>query len=138
MFRFVVSRPHLAAALIAAAVMSLITDHAAIAASKKMYVPAQRAAIRAALPAPTGLAASHSMSMEGGKMCFADHWHYGSSDSQPNIKMAQMDAAKSWASFVDFEYGNTWANFAKSSAREFKCQQGSSGFTCDVSARPCR
>jgi hypothetical protein len=126
------------AAIAAAVLMSFITDQAAEAAPKKFPVPAKRAAQQIALPAPTGLAASHSMSIENGRMCFADHYHYGSSDSQPTVRMAQMAAAKSWADFVDFEYGSTWTNFAKSASREFKCNQNSTGFTCDVSARPCR
>lgn len=129
MFRFVVSRPLVAAAVAAAVMMSALTDHSAIAAPKK---------VMAKFAPPVGLAASHTMSIENGRMCFADHYHYGSSDSMPNARAAQMEAAKSWAAFVDFEYGNSWANFAKSTAREFKCSQTTSGYSCDLSARPCR
>ena len=86
----------------------------------------------------SGLAASHDMRREGGRLCFADHFHYGSSAGQSSRKSAQVAAVGSWASFVDFEYGPTWANFSKSSSKDVKCSTSPSGWGCEINARPCR
>jgi hypothetical protein len=86
----------------------------------------------------TGFADIHSHRREGGRMCFDDHWHYGGSTAQPNKKMAMAEAIKSWVGFVDLEYGSTWANYQKSAGRKVKCEQGASGWSCDIEARPCR
>lgn len=91
-----------------------------------------------AMPAITGLAAMHDMRNEGGRLCFSDHYHYGSSNGKPNVKAAQAAAIRSWADFVIFEYDPSWANFGKSSSKDVKCSQGSGGWSCDVSSRPCR
>jgi hypothetical protein len=92
-----------------------------------------------AIAAPVdGLAASHDMRREGGRLCFSDHFHYGSSAGLPSQQAAQVAAAKSWSSFVDFEYGSTWANYGKASSKEMKCSQGGGSWGCDLGARPCR
>ncbi len=88
--------------------------------------------------AVTGLAATHDMRREGGRLCFADHFHYGSSAGKPTVASAQAAAASSWSSFVDFEYGSAWASYARASAKDMKCSQSSIGWACDTSARPCR
>lgn len=86
----------------------------------------------------TGLADIHSKRRESGRICFDDHWHYGGSNGQPNKKAAMIEAIKSWASFVDLEYGSTWANYQKSAGKKVKCEQGASGWSCDIESRPCR
>ncbi|PPC82432.1 MAG: hypothetical protein CTY31_13010 [Hyphomicrobium sp.] len=95
----------------------------------------------AALAAPkvaiTGLAASHDIKREGSRLCFSDHYHYGSSAGLANKKKAEAEAISSWASFVDFEYGPTWANFKKASSKGMNCSQSTSGWGCELSARPC-
>lgn len=88
--------------------------------------------------AVSGLAATHNMRREGGRLCFADHFHYGSSAGKPTAAAAQAAAAGSWSSFVDFEYGSAWASYARASAKDMKCSQASIGWACEVSARPCR
>ena len=88
--------------------------------------------------AVTGLAASHELRREGNRLCFADHYHYGSSAGQPNARAAQMAAAGSWSDFVDFEYGGEWASYARAAGKDMKCSQSGSGWSCDASARPCR
>ncbi len=90
------------------------------------------------LPPVTGLAAAHDLRMEKGRLCFTDHYHYGSSAGIGNRKSAEASAISSWASFVDFEYGGTWANFSRASSKDMKCAQSTSGWSCDLSARPCR
>lgn len=104
------------------------------------FVSVSEAAPRkgAAMPAITGLAAMHDMRREGGRLCFTDHFHYGSSNGEKNIKAAQAAAIRSWADFVVFEYDPSWASFGKASSKEVKCAPGSGGWSCDVSARPCR
>ncbi len=99
-------------------------------------VPSAVAAQRVA--AVTGLAAAHDLRSERGRLCFSDHYHYGSSSGISNRKKAEYEAVVSWSSFVDFEYGNTWANFSKASAKDMNCTQSASGWSCDLSARPCR
>jgi hypothetical protein len=91
-----------------------------------------------AVVAVTGFAAMHDLRREGNRLCFSDHWHYGTSTGQNSIKAAQAAAVGSWADFVVFEYDTTWANFKKASEKDVKCSQGSTGWGCDVSARPCR
>ena len=88
--------------------------------------------------AVSGLAASHDMRREGGRLCFADHAHYGSSSGMTSLAAAQKEAITSWASFVDFEYGSAWANYGKASGKDMKCSQAGGGFGCDLGARPCQ
>jgi hypothetical protein len=88
--------------------------------------------------AVTGLAASHDLRREGNRLCFSDHFHYGSSGGKNSSAAAQAAAIESWSSFVDFEYGSAWASYARSSSKEMKCSQTTAGWGCDVSARPCR
>lgn len=93
---------------------------------------------KGAMPAVSGLAAMHDLRREGGRLCFSDHFHYGSSNGQRNVKAAQAAAIRSWADFVIFEYDPSWANFGKSASKDMKCAPGSGGWSCDVSSRPCR
>ncbi len=88
--------------------------------------------------AVTGLAASHDMRREGGRLCFSDHYHHGSSSAQPNQRAAQAQAARTWAEFTDLEYGSAWANYARASGKDMKCAESSAGWGCELSARPCR
>ena len=90
-----------------------------------------------AMPAVSGLAASHSMRIEGGRMCMADHFHYGSGTGNAR-RVAEISAVQAWAGFVDFEYGGSWASYGRSSGKQMTCAQGGTGWSCDVSARPCR
>lgn len=87
----------------------------------------------------TGLAESlHTSRSEGGKVCLADHFHYGSSKSQPSRKAAEADAISAWASFTDFEYGASWADFRLAGSRGMKCSESGGSWSCDVEARPCK
>jgi hypothetical protein len=101
------------------------------------------AAAKRAVPRPTkavdGTAAIHSISVEGNRVCFADHWHYGNSSGLATKRQAEIEAIKSWSGFVAFEYGDDWANFAKSGSKSMKCSAPYHGaWSCDLSARPCK
>ncbi len=84
-----------------------------------------------------GLAGMHDLRREGNRLCMSDHWHYGASGAMPNRKAAQAQAIDSWSSFTAFEYGSEWANFAIAGGKSIECSDGSSGVTCNASARPC-
>jgi len=88
--------------------------------------------------AESGLAAMHAMRREGGRLCMADHWHYGSSGSQATKAGAQRAAIASWQDFTDLEYGRAWARFSRAASRRMGCSHSSAGWSCDAEARPCR
>jgi hypothetical protein len=87
----------------------------------------------AVLADDTGFASSHDLRRERGRICFSDHWHYGSGTG-PTIKAAQADAIKSWASFTALEYGSDWARFSRAASKKMTCSGGS----CSLEARPCK
>jgi hypothetical protein len=88
----------------------------------------------------TGLAAMHEQRRERGRVCFVDHYHYGSSAGQPSKRAAVVMAVKSWAGFTDFEYGSLWAHWSRAASKKVKCGRAGPGgaWSCDISARPCR
>jgi hypothetical protein len=97
--------------------------------------------IAAAIPAmaqDAGLAGMHTWRREGGRTCMADHWHYGSSGSQPTKAAAQRAAISSWQEFTNLEYGRAWARFSRAASRRIGCSQSGGGWNCDAEARPCR
>lgn len=115
---------------------------AAVAAVGVAFAPAEAATKRASkqLPPPTvdGMASIHAISREGGRLCFADHWHYGTSLGQPTEQAAKAAAVKSWYGLVDIEYGAAWSNFGKSAQKSIKCERSSAGWGCAISSRPCK
>lgn len=87
----------------------------------------------------TGLAESlHQLRAESGRTCMSEHFHYGSSSGQANRKAAEAEAIKSWASFTEFEYGRSWADFRIAGSRGMSCSQSGGGWGCNVEARPCK
>jgi hypothetical protein len=86
----------------------------------------------------TGLASIHVLRREGGRLCMADHFHYGSSGIQRSRRAAQLSAIRSWADFTDLEYGSSWARWGRAASRRTSCSPSAGGWSCDVSARPCR
>jgi hypothetical protein len=110
----------------------------------KRFSMAACAVVLTGLAAPTlsiaesGFAAMHDMRREGRRVCFSDHYHYGTSFGKPTRRAAEAAAVQSWADFVDFEYGGTWNNFTKASGKGMSCGQSSTGWGCDLSARPCK
>lgn len=91
-----------------------------------------------ALADVTGLASMHKLRREAGRLCMADHWHYGSSGVQSSKRAAQRTAIRSWQDFTDLEYGSTWARYSVARSKKMSCSASSSGWSCDVEARPCR
>lgn len=86
----------------------------------------------------TGLAGVHAMRREGGRLCFLDHYHYGNSAGAASERAAKISAVKSWASFVDLEYGSDWARYSRAHSKSMKCERSASGWSCMVEARPCK
>jgi hypothetical protein len=110
--------------------------------SPKQSLPLVAAALAAlAVPAladETGLHVTHELRREGGRLCFADHWHYGSG-SGPSKKVAQAQAISSWSSFVDLEYGSDWARFSRAAQKAINCSPAGGGAVdCQIDARPCK
>lgn len=84
-----------------------------------------------------GLASMHELRREGGRVCMSDHFHYGTGNGSSK-KAALADAIGSWQSFTDFEYGPAWARWNRSASKQVKYGSAASGFSADVSSRPCR
>ena len=82
----------------------------------------------------------HEQRRERGVVCFTDHFHYGSSSGLASKGAAQSSAIRSWADFVDFEYGGRWTSWGASGSKSVKCgREGLGGpWGCEVSSRPCR
>ena len=85
----------------------------------------------------TGLASSHTLRKEGGRLCMADHFHSGMGDGATK-PAARTAAAKAWADFVDFEYGSDWARFGRAASVSVKYTKAETGWTATIEARPCR
>lgn len=90
-----------------------------------------------ALSDDTGLASMHDLHKERGKLCMQGHFHYGSSGIFKTKRRARRDAIISWQDFTDFEYGSDWATFSRAAEKSMDCSS-SGGWSCNVSARPCR
>ncbi len=69
--------------------------------------------------------------------CMTDHFHYGNG-SGGTVASAQRAAIGSWSSFTDFEYGSDWARWSRAAGKQVSCSRGGSGYSCEVSARPCK
>lgn len=89
-----------------------------------------------------GLVGLHKLHKEKGRLCMADHDHFGQTGTWPTVEEARAGAVKSWAGFTRLEYGRDWAEFRIAAAPEFDCSPSNSsrgtGWTCTVKARPCR
>lgn len=80
----------------------------------------------------------HDQRRERGHICFVDHFHYGSSADQRSKSAAQAAAVRSWADFVNFEYGGAWTSWGASGSKTVSCSGSGGSWGCDVSSRPCR
>ena len=70
----------------------------------------------AVLADDTGLAYSHDLRKERGRLCMADHWHSGSGEGRTKAA-ARAAAIRSWADFTNFEYGTAWAHFSRAASQ---------------------
>lgn len=107
----------------------------------RFVLPALAVACLLALSAQPGqaqdLASMHSKVRVGGKLCFADHSHSGSSSGQRSRKAAELEAIRSWQDFTAWEYGRTWGSYSLAVGKSMSCSAGGS-WSCSVEARPCR
>lgn len=85
----------------------------------------------------SGMATMHDWRRESGRTCMVGHYHYGSGAGVTKQK-AIAAAAASWQDFTAFEYGGNWASFKRSASKQITTNQTSTGWTADVSSRPCR
>jgi predicted nucleotidyltransferase len=85
----------------------------------------------------TGLAYSHDLVKAGGRLCFADHWHSGSGEGASK-DAARAAAVRSWADFVDLEYGSSWARFSVAAGAKTQFTKAEKGWSATIEARPCR
>jgi hypothetical protein len=85
----------------------------------------------------TGLASSHVLRKEGGRLCMADHFHsgYGTGATKAAATRA---AIRSWADFTDFEYGSSWARYSRAASKSTSFTKEEKGWGANVEARPCR
>ena len=81
--------------------------------------------------------APHASRLEGGRVCYVEHAHYGSGTGSTR-QAAERSAIGSWAGFTDFEYGSAWANFSKAAGKRMSCAQSGGSWSCSLEARPCR
>ncbi len=103
------------------------------AAKRKRAVRAAPASSVAAIIAN----APHESHLEGGRVCYIEHAHYGSG-SGSSRQAAERSAIGSWAGFTDFEYGSAWANYSKAAGKRMSCSQSGGSWSCSLEARPCR
>jgi hypothetical protein len=80
----------------------------------------------------------HESVRVGNKICFKDHFHFGSSTGEPSRKAAEAAAIRTWQSFTGWEYGRHWGRFAMAENKRISCSGSAGSFACNVEARPCR
>jgi hypothetical protein len=119
----------------ATALMAVIVASGTAEAAKK-----RKRLVRVAPSA--GLAAAiadapHAARLEGGRICYIEHAHYGSGSGNSR-QAAERSAIGSWAGFTSFEYGSAWANFGKAAGKRMSCSQSGGSWDCSLEARPCR
>jgi hypothetical protein len=85
----------------------------------------------------TGLAYSHTLRKERGRLCMADHWHSGSGEGRTKAA-ARKAAIRSWADFTNFEYGTVWARFSLAASQTTRYTKADNGWSAAVDGRPCR
>lgn len=96
------------------------------------------ASMSSAAASETGVAqALHSLQKVGGRTCLVDHYHDGSG-SGPTRGAATAAAVSAWSDFTAWEYGSSWGRYGIARAKSLNCSRSSSGWSCDVSAIPCR
>lgn len=88
--------------------------------------------------AAQGLEFLHEQRVEGRRVCFTDHLHYGSSTSQANRKAAEASAVVSWADFTILEYGGAWGSWRLAASKSMQCGNTGGSWSCSAEARPCR
>ncbi len=85
----------------------------------------------------TGMASSHTLRKESGKLCMADHAHTGSGTASTK-PAARVAAVRAWADFTNQEYGSDWARFGRAAGHVTRYTKEEKGWTATVDARPCK
>ncbi len=80
----------------------------------------------------------HSQRVEGGRVCFNDHFHSGSSSGQATRAAAEKAAVSNWSSFTVLEYGDRWGSWRIAASKSMSCSNAIGSWGCQVDARPCR
>jgi hypothetical protein len=85
----------------------------------------------------TGLEDLHEKRREGNRICMTDHFHdgYGQASKRGGAEAA---AILHWRQFTAGEYGLAWGSYLAAASKSMKCTQSDSGWSCHVTARPCR
>jgi hypothetical protein len=102
------------------------------------FVMALAASTLTAAAQDGGLTDLHSKVRVGNKLCFADHYHYGTSGGLASKKAAEAEAIRSWAGFVAWEYGDAWASIKLAVSKNMSCSNSAGSWSCNLEARPCR
>lgn len=108
---------------------------------RSLIVAAGLAAAAIATPAfaqSTGLDGLHEKVRVGGKLCFVDHFHSGSSNSEATRKAAEVAAIRVWSNFTAWEYGAAWGRWQNAASKTMNCSQSNGSWGCTINARPCR
>ncbi len=85
----------------------------------------------------SGLAASHDLGRENGKLCMSNHAHSGSGTGATK-QAARAAAIRSWMDFTDLEYGRAWASFSAAASSKTTYTKEVTGWSANVDARPCK
>lgn len=85
-----------------------------------------------------GLEFLHTQRQEGARICFADHFHSGSSSGHATRPAAEQAAISNWAGFTAWEYGDRWGNWRIAGSKAINCSGGPGSWGCQLEARPCR
>lgn len=84
-----------------------------------------------------GFSFLHTITSEGGKTCFGDHYHHGKGVAASEDE-AKMQAGQAWAWLVAAEYGKQWASWDAAADSSMTCFKGERRYRCYAHARPCR
>ena len=85
----------------------------------------------------TGLAGIHEMRREGNRLCFSDHFHYGSA-SGATKKAAIAKAVDNWQQFTALEYGTSWGSWGKAGSKKIGCSGAGANWSCQIEGRACK
>lgn len=91
-----------------------------------------------AFASDTGVAQTlHSIVRIGGRRCTADHYHDGSGSGRTQAA-ALRSAISAWSGFTAWEYGSSWGSWGAAARKSVRCTRAAGGYSCDISAMPCR
>ena len=74
----------------------------------------------------------------GGKICFAEHEHYGESPLWVSKRGAKAAAIRAWEASTKGEYGKRWGSYRLATGKRMICSKRGAKWLCEAHARPCR